>query len=574
MVNRVKNFVPVIIVIVFMILFAMETYKTKEEISGKYDEAVRLMSEKRIESCRTAKEILASIGDYKDSLDNLGKIDEVLKIYESGEALFGSGEYEDAINELKKIKDYEGIEEQLTEIRYKYAETLLRDGEYDKAYQLFKELNDYLDSPQKAQEALLPSMEKKKRQVYEAGEEYYEDGNYEAALKAFDSLGDYEKSEDYASKCKEIIDTYNKAEDYFIQGKYYEALPLYEKLGEYKDSKGKVEQCESEIRPYKLATTISAGLHYSVALRADGEIVCTYTYKPYDFSDWNNIISVAGFGTMIIGLREDGTALVQGRIDVEDDKDGNSLEDIREAHNVNGLQNVVQVVAGQQHVAALKSDGTVVADGLGGLKQTKTEDWKDIVSIAVGWMHTVGVDSSGHVWFTGRDQSEQEKEIKTWTDIVAVSAGGGSDDFPGNGHTVGLKSDGTVVAAGEHKYGQCDVTGVGWTDIVAVSAGDWHTVGLRKNGTVVSTRPLKEIAEAEGIYTAACDVEDWTDIVAISAGCGITLGLKKDGSIVSAGYGDYDQRPGEGVPEWTDIRIYKEWGTLIDESVNEIKSSE
>ncbi len=561
---RVKNFLPVIIFIVFMIFFVGETYKTKEEISGKYAEAVRLISEKKIESYRAAKEILVMIGDYKDSLDNLERIDEVLKIYESAEMLLESGEYEDAINELNKIRDYEGIEELITEITYKYADELLSDGEYDKAYQLFNGLHEYLDSPQKAREALLPSMEKKKRQVYKAGKDYYREGDYEAALKAFVSLGNYGCSEAYALECKKIIDTYEQAEDYFKQGKYFEALPLYEKLGDYKDSKDKARQCESAIRPYKLATTISAGLHYSVALRADGKVVCTYTYNPYDFSGWNNMISVAGFGTMIIGLREDGTALVQGRLDVADHNPV-GLQDVRQALKVDGLQNVVQVVAGQQHVAALRADGTVVADGLHGLKQTETEDWKDIVSIAAGWMHTVGVDSSGHVWFTGRDRTGQEKEIKTWTDIVAVSAGGGADGFPGNGHTVGLKSDGTVVAAGEDKYGQCDVTGKGWTDIVAVSAGDWHTVGLRKDGTVISTKPSQEIAEEEDIYTAACDVEDWTDIVAISAGCGITLGLKKDGSIVSAGYGDYDQRPKAGDPEWTDIRIYKEWGTLTVE---------
>jgi len=41
--------------------------------------------------------------------------------------------------------------------------------------------------------------------------------------------------------------------------------------------------------------------------------------------------------------------------------------------------------------------------------------------------------------------------VSGWRDIVAVSAG----EF----HTVGLKSDGTVVAAGWNGYGQCDVSG-------------------------------------------------------------------------------------------------------------------
>ena len=76
---------------------------------------------------------------------------------------------------------------------------------------------------------------------------------------------------------------------------------------------------------------------------------------------------------------------------------------------------------------------------------------------------------------------------------MAVSAG----DY----HTVGLRSDGTVVAVGEHGDGQCNVRY--WTDIVAVSAGNDHTVGLRSDGTVV----------AKGLNDdGRCDVSDWTDI--------------------------------------------------------------
>ena len=66
--------------------------------------------------------------------------------------------------------------------------------------------------------------------------------------------------------------------------------------------------------------------------------------------------------------------------------------------------------------------------------------------------------------------------VNGWRDIVAVAAGWR--------RTVGLKSDGTVVAVGRDHEGQCNVSG--WRDMVAVAAGDWHTVGLKSNGMVTT----------------------------------------------------------------------------------------
>jgi len=54
----------------------------------------------------------------------------------------------------------------------------------------------------------------------------------------------------------------------------------------------------------------------------------------------------------------------------------------------------------------------------------------------------------------------------------------------GHAHTVGLRSDGTVVAEGDNDYGQCNVGN--WTDIIQVAAGASHTVGFKSDGTVVA----------------------------------------------------------------------------------------
>ena len=109
--------------------------------------------------------------------------------------------------------------------------------------------------------------------------------------------------------------------------------------------------------------------------------------------------------------------------------------------------------------------------------------------LTLSFGHVVGLNTDGTVVAVG-DNRNGECNVEDWTDIVAVAAG--------VTHTVGLRADGTVVAVGDNEYGQCNVED--WADIVSVAAGDFHTVGLRADGTVV--------AVGDNEY-GQCDVEDW-----------------------------------------------------------------
>lgn len=71
----------------------------------------------------------------------------------------------------------------------------------------------------------------------------------------------------------------------------------------------------------------------------------------------------------------------------------------------------------------------------------------------------------------------------------------------GRRHTVALKSDSTVVAAGDSKYGQCEVEN--WCDVVAIAAGCAHTVALKNDGTVM--------AVGDNEY-GQCEVSGWSGI--------------------------------------------------------------
>ena len=109
--------------------------------------------------------------------------------------------------------------------------------------------------------------------------------------------------------------------------------------------------------------------------------------------------------------------------------------------------------------------------------------------VAAGGYHTVGLQSDGTVVATGDNESGQ-CDVGDWENIIQVAAG--------ELHTVGLKTDGTVVAVGDNSYGQCNVSG--WEDIIQVAAGGYHTVGLKSDGTVV----------AVGLSTSGqLDVDEW-----------------------------------------------------------------
>ena len=145
-------------------------------------------------------------------------------------------------------------------------------------------------------------------------------------------------------------------------------------------------------------------------------------------------------------------------------------------------------------------------------------------------------------------------DINTWSDIVEVSLS------PYGSFAVGLRSDGTVVALGDNKYGQCNVTE--WTDIVKIDTTETCTAGLKKDGTVVFTnneftnimdQKIKDI-RLSGNYNLGIGAitednifisektadnhkiifeETAKDCISFVDGIGVWAGIKEDGTVVS-----------------------------------------
>jgi alpha-tubulin suppressor-like RCC1 family protein len=212
---------------------------------------------------------------------------------------------------------------------------------------------------------------------------------------------------------------------------------------------------------------------------------------------------------------------------------GSDIYGQRSGTKINGSEVLRQLAAGYAHTVMLFEDGSVRATQIlnpSGAEpydygQSDVGAWKNIVQIEAGWVHTVGLLSNGDVVAAG-DNAHGQCEVTMWHDVVEIAAGGWN--------TAALTADGRVLVAGDNEYGQCDID---WSkeNIVHIAMGRQFIVGLRADGTVIAAgRDLQ----------SQLDVSDWQDIVMIATGDYHTIGLTDAGNVVSTsftGSNDYGQ---------------------------------
>ncbi len=210
------------------------------------------------------------------------------------------------------------------------------------------------------------------------------------------------------------------------------------------------------------------------------------------------------------------------------------------------------LAAGYNSSVALKADGMVYTAGLDDESTKEVKTWTEIVALDSSGYITAGIRKDGTVVFADKDKTEWNSD--TWTNIDKVSVGKYS--------VVGVKKDGTAVteskndtkidvstwkdiayaavsdnyAVGVKNDGGAVVAGDNggmkaeiekWTDIVSVSVSENVAVGLKSDGTVVVS--VKDGTNYD------FNVDDWKDIIAVSAGTSHVVGLKSDGTVVSMG---------------------------------------
>lgn len=228
---------------------------------------------------------------------------------------------------------------------------------------------------------------------------------------------------------------------------------------------------------------VAAGMNHSMALRSDGTVWVwggnefgqlglgfansTLDPTPRQVPGLTNITAVAAAGNYSLALKNDGTVWswgsnISGQL--------GTIDQVNSRYSplqIPGIANVRTLAAGQNHVVAVKTDGTLWGWGSNGYGQTGTSNpnstnptptqinsMTNFVAAAAGWGFTVAVRTDGTVWTQGWDPAQQSgnsasptpTQVPNITTATAASAG----DF----HALVLLADGTLRSWGQNQESQ------------------------------------------------------------------------------------------------------------------------
>ncbi len=182
------------------------------------------------------------------------------------------------------------------------------------------------------------------------------------------------------------------------------------------------------------------------------------------------------------------------------------------------VTDLVAVAGGRWHSLGLRSDGTVLGWGSDQDGTSIPSGIGKAMAIAAGWRFSMALLSNGTVRVWGRSVEGETNVPSGLAEVASIAAG--------QLHCLALKSNGTVVAWGWNTVGQCNVPG-DLTEAAGVSGGYKHSLAVLRNGAV----------RAWGNNTSGqCNVPGGLrDVASVVAGFSASLALKRDGTLVAWG---------------------------------------
>jgi alpha-tubulin suppressor-like RCC1 family protein len=225
-----------------------------------------------------------------------------------------------------------------------------------------------------------------------------------------------------------------------------------------------------------------------------------------------NLVSLAGGGYHVVGLRADQTSMAWG------------MNTYGQTNVPPDATNLMQATAGEFHSAGRRPDGSVSFWGtlyFNGSNLPPSVTKLAVLGTGPNAEHLLALRKDGSVFAYGGIHRESNIPPSA-SNGVAVAAGG---QF-----SVLLRGDGSVAVWGDNTGGQTNVPASA-TNIVAVSAGANHVLGLRADGTLLSWGSISSIPN----YVFA------TNILDIASGSDHIVAVRRDGTVIAYGNNTYGQ---------------------------------
>ena len=375
--------------------------------------------------------------------------------------------------------------------------------------------------------------------------------------------------------------------------------------------------------------SIVAGSNHALALKNDGTVWAwglntsgqlgnnsnlitqnNYPIQVKDSTGNNNLTNISSIeaGTAFsIALKSDGTVWTWGNNTLyqlgNNDINGTNQfvpVQVKDSTGSAYLGSIVAVMAGNNHSIAIKSDGTLWSWGLNTAGQLGDNDtgmnkmipvqvrdmagtgfMNGVISTMAGASSSFAIKSDGTVWAWGNNSNGQlgDSTITTralpinvkdaigngfLSGITAISTHGQYNPY--YGHSLALKSNGTVWAWGYNANGQLgdntttqrnipvqvkDAAGTGYLDnIIAIATGGNYSLALKNNGTVWAWGDNANGRLGDNTTTQrnlpVQVLGGLSDVTSIVAGDSHSLALKSNGTVYAWG-NNPDGQVGDGT---------------------------
>ena len=380
------------------------------------------------------------------------------------------------------------------------------------------------------------------------------------AKARFESIKGFKNADEMAAKCDERAVVVEKEQAYAraelrnngTSFEIEEAIRIYETITDYKDSKEKIEICKQRFTKVKANEEAAAREKERKALAEKRKTKMKKNLKTArKFSKVAVIVGIPIFLVLLFTVILPKNKFNKA-VDLFEAKEyEQSYEILCEYDNKVAGEELFEVkyeLAEEFEKSEDYFKACVMYDQSNGIKDSKEKYeamWKIVYdswegkaereSVAVSNLFSLGLKNDGTV-VAACDSTNGAREVSGWTDIVSVAIGSCS---------IGLKSDGTVVVSDTSNKNMAKVAE--WKYIVAIYAEGGTVAGLRGDGTVITNASGK-----------LGKVDDWEDIVAIDLSTYVIVGLKSDGTAVAAGKNKKGECNVQGWSDIIDIDVYNQ----------------